>query len=661
MSSFLSPDGAHRRLQVLVAGLAVSALASLGVSTPTWAAEPSPPAAAAAAAAAVDPTNLADDVAKIKAAGAILVNPDSDMLLADDQGFVLILWRAAKEGSYVKAAALRAYTSEDTMAAYEFIVTGIFTAAADDAQVEIAAAQAKALRRSVAVTVGLDSADTALVDLDDKNFIFAVWQRTKEGSFVNAAAKAAVAAGTTQQDWTEFLTTGAAAARQLDIEKQIKDATDEEAARIRAQQLADAKKSLLQLLLLPVTQTLVDAPNRQYVLHVKDNAKGTEVKLAAQTALNAPDAEVDKALADFIFTGGAAANKRDEDAAAAKELAGYTSRTTAVRDAAKVDGQQPNLVAAANRALTTGTAPALQNFLLKGQDDAVAADRNRLATTVHTIPAQHSNLCLAVAGAGTGNGDKIIQWTCNGGTEQDWRLRARSGGRYEIRNDHSKMCMAIGAGSKENSAPVVQWPCRDATVDQSWQLTKLANGYTQLRNGNSGQCMAIGAASKENGAAVIQYPCLSGHAEQSWNIKTRTPGKRIQNKYSGLCLSNAGDLAKGATIVQTACNDTNHTEWHLNTLSNGNTEIRNDRTNLCLAIAADSKENAARAVQWTCGGVSQLEQNWKLTTISGQLEIRNANSDLCLAIGGALKTDGADSMQWTCNGKAEQRWVTLGN
>ncbi|WP_221324625.1 VCBS repeat-containing protein [Actinoplanes sp. L3-i22] len=367
----------RRAAHLLLAGLTATTVGSTVLSAPVQAAEV---ATAAAAGVVADPTNLASAEEKVKAAAAIGVNITVEMLLADDQAFVLALWRNALPGSYVQAEALRAYDNSDPQAAYQFITVGVFAAAADDAQAEIAAEHAKALRRSVLVTIGLDSSDTALVDLTDLNFIIAVWQRVEEGSFVQAAAAEAIKG--TQADWTTFLTTGAATARAADIDKQLKDATEAEAARIRAEQLAAAKKSLLQLLLLPVTQELIDAPNRQFVLSVHATAKGTEVVLAAQAALNAADADLDKALSDFIFTDGAAANTKDEQVAAAKELAAYRTRVTAIRDAAVADGWQPSLVAAANQALADNTLLGLQTFVLKGQDVARAQDDTWVATFV---------------------------------------------------------------------------------------------------------------------------------------------------------------------------------------------------------------------------------------------------------------------------------------
>jgi hypothetical protein len=357
---------------LLIAGLVTTATVSTVATAPAWSAPVS--AAAAPASTLADPTELATDEDKVEAARVLGINPGIDMLVLNDQEFVLSLWRQARAGSFVKAEALRAFDTTDSNAAYAFIKTGVFAAAADDAQAEIVAEHAKALRRSVAVTVQLDPADTELIERSDRDFIFAVWQRVEAGSHVWTAAQAAIAEGTDQEDWTAFLTTGAQVAREQDIEEEIIDKNEEQIAKLRALQLATAKRALLQLLLLPVSEEIVSAPNRQYVLHVHNNAKGTEVKLASQIALNSPDAELDKALSDFIFTGGAAANKKDEDAAAAKELAGYRTTTTAIRDAAKEDGYQPNLVVAADKALTDNTLIALQTFLLKGQEDARKLD-----------------------------------------------------------------------------------------------------------------------------------------------------------------------------------------------------------------------------------------------------------------------------------------------
>ena len=155
----LRPAGAG----LLTAALVTSMAVTTGLAQPAWAAPAAAPAAAAPSSTVAEPTEFADDIDKIEAARVLGINPGVDMLVLNDQAFVLSLWRQARDGTFVKAEALRAYDSTDSDAAYAFIKTGIFAAAADDAQAEIAAAHAKALRRSVAVIVQLDPADTALI------------------------------------------------------------------------------------------------------------------------------------------------------------------------------------------------------------------------------------------------------------------------------------------------------------------------------------------------------------------------------------------------------------------------------------------------------------------------------------------------------------------
>ncbi|MFI7596708.1 RICIN domain-containing protein [Actinoplanes sp. NPDC049681] len=641
------------KLNRLVAALA-AAMVTVFPAAPSVAA----PAAAGAAVAAVvaDPTNRATDEEKVKAAAALGISPGMDLLVLDDQQFVLAIWRAANEDTYVKAEALRAYDDSDPNSAYTYITVGIFDAADRDAQVEIAAEQAKARRRSVAVTVGLDPKDTALIEKGDRDFIFAVWQRVASGSKVSAAARDALRDGSGEADWTAFLTTGAQAAAAQDMADAIAAADAEKAARLRAEQLSTAKRALLQLLLLPVSDELANAPDRQYVLAVHAQAKGVEVRLASQAALNAPDPDLAKALSDFIFTGGAAANARDEQAAAAKELADYRAKATAIRDGARRDGQQPNLLAAADKALAANTLLALQTFLLKGQDEARALDKGLSQRTVNLVISQSSKQCLAIGGAAKESGAHAIQWPCTGGTEQDWQIYARSGGRYELRNDHSDMCLALAAPSKEKGVHVVQQPCRTASEDQYWQLSKDANGYTELRNTFSNQCLAIGGGSKEEGAHAIQWTCNASTVDQNWQIKSRVIGQQIRNVNSGMCLSNGGSKDTGAHIIQTACSDSNDAEWHLTSRPDGNVEIRSDHSNLCVSIAAGSKENGAHAIQWTCDATKK-DRQWQIMGDGAAVQLRNVNSNQCLSIGSGSKEEDAHAIQWTCDAtKKDRQW-----
>ena len=495
----MSTDRSINRARRAGAGLLVAALAATGLAAypgaPSLAAAPAVHAVVPAVLPAVvaDPTNLATDEDKVKAAAALGINPGIDLLVLNDQAFVLAMWRAPEAGANVKAEALRAYDDEDANAAYVFITAGIFAAAHDDAQAEIAAEQAKARRRSVAVTVGLDPRDTALIELSDLNFIRSVWERAEDGSHVQQAAQAAMRVDSTQVEWDAFLNTGAQVAAAQDMQDKIDKADAERAAKLRAEQLATAKRSLLQLLLLPVTEELINAPNRQYVLHVHNQATGAEVQLASQVALNAPDVELEKALSDFIFTGGAAANTRDEQVAAAKELAGYRARVEPIRDAARKDGFQPQLVAAAEQALADNTLVALQTFLLKGQDEARARDR-RLDFGAGFEPADaRPNWVDTIDSTGTGHGGMVnVGGIVTTTTKAELGVRAVAGA-------HGGATVLMYSG-KDNSATssyayAKAYSLTNATVRSTtklsyWIYPQSTTAFSQVSGSNS-TCVAV--------------------------------------------------------------------------------------------------------------------------------------------------------------------------
>jgi hypothetical protein len=487
------------------AGLLTAALVTSLMNLPGGAAQAAPKpgptsfaavAAAPGSAAALtvdEPTNLAEPEEKVKAAVAIGVNPDANMLLLNDQAFVLALWRESTPGSYVQAEALRAYTDDDPAAAYAFILTGVFTAVADDAAVEIAAESAKARRRSVAVTVGLDPKDTELIEKGDRDFIFSIWQRAEPGSHVWTAARDAVADGTGPAEWDVFLNTGAQSAAEQDLREAIDKADEEQAAKLRAEQLLTAKRALLQLLLLPVTEELVNAPNRQYVLNVHNTAKGAEVQLASQVALNAPDAELAQALSDFIFTGGAAANKRDEDAAAAKELAGYRERVIPIRDAAKHDGFAPALVAAAEKALADNTLVALQTFLIKGQDEARAQDRRLDLGSGFETADTRPNFEDAVDATGTGHGGSAgVGGIVASVTAPELGVRAQA-----VAHAGGKVLMYSGKDNSDTKSYAYQkvFSLSNATVRPTstlsyWIYPQSSASFAQVV-GNNSTCVAV--------------------------------------------------------------------------------------------------------------------------------------------------------------------------
>ncbi|WP_406065730.1 RICIN domain-containing protein [Streptomyces sp. NBC_01077] len=79
---------------------------------------------------------------------------------------------------------------------------------------------------------------------------------------------------------------------------------------------------------------------------------------------------------------------------------------------------------------------------------------------------------LEVAGFGTHDGAKVVQWPCHGGPDQRWYLERRADDTWRIRSFQSNKCLdahnsaltAPGQGS-----PLQIWTCHEGT-NQSWRL-----------------------------------------------------------------------------------------------------------------------------------------------------------------------------------------------
>jgi hypothetical protein len=142
-------------------------------------------------------------------------------------------------------------------------------------------------------------------------------------------------------------------------------------------------------------------------------------------------------------------------------------------------------------------------------------------TSGGTIVRNGSAKCLDAAAAGTANGTKIQQYTCNGTGAQDFLLSAVSGG-VKIVNTNSGRCVDISAAATANGSKIQLYDC-NGTGAQTWVAEDQGNGYSQLRNPNSNRCIDVASASNSDGATVQLYDC-NGTAAQQWKISSAASG-----------------------------------------------------------------------------------------------------------------------------------------
>jgi short repeat uncharacterized protein predicted to be involved in signal transduction len=198
------------------------------------------------------------------------------------------------------------------------------TAAAPDRATR-AAALAASLESSLedrvraAAVVGVVAPDDWLV-LNERDFVFEIWQNAQNLPEVRGAAELALVNCTTTSfvQCTVFIQSGIHDAKTRDAGNQVRDATAARAAR-------ELRQQALMVLEIPVTPELLLLPDRDFVYAIYQRATGERVRAAALAAFGATA----QAQRDFITTGVIEAREQDRIA----EIEADQARSEAERQA----------------------------------------------------------------------------------------------------------------------------------------------------------------------------------------------------------------------------------------------------------------------------------------------------------------------------------------
>ena len=131
------------------------------------------------------------------------------------------------------------------------------------------------------------------------------------------------------------------------------------------------------------------------------------------------------------------------------------------------------------------------------------------------LVARHSGKCADVRDGSTADRTPVIQWSCNGGTNQQWRFQDIGGGYAQIVARHSNKCIDVSSGSTADGARLLQWPCGSGT-NQQWQVQDAGGGFVRLVARHSGKCLEVISRSTSDGAELVQWAC-NGGTNQQWS------------------------------------------------------------------------------------------------------------------------------------------------
>lgn len=332
--------------------VATTALAAVtGAVVPATAAEH--PAKASAQAGSVGTT----PEQRIEAASKVDFDPSSEVLLLSDYDFIHVLWQKARDGgermATVRTAAEEAMLSSKPEDHVRFITTGIGEARRIDQKRERDKAEADRAARlaksQALLAVGIPSSPE-LLELSDDNFVRAIVRHPASGPEVRSAGVRALAGDAAA--WHEFIVNGAREAHKRDVDNELKEIEEQNRKEAERKRQLAARKNVAALFRVTPTEAMLGLADDNFIRELLRTApadvKGTELFAAAQkAALSSDPAEWKK----YIDTGADAAYKRDDENRRKKLAEENRQLARRIQAAAENGGVNPNLVAAAKKAL----------------------------------------------------------------------------------------------------------------------------------------------------------------------------------------------------------------------------------------------------------------------------------------------------------------------
>ncbi|MEU1448377.1 MULTISPECIES: RICIN domain-containing protein [Streptomyces] len=131
----------------------------------------------------------------------------------------------------------------------------------------------------------------------------------------------------------------------------------------------------------------------------------------------------------------------------------------------------------------------------------------------YNLIARHSGKCLDITDNSAADDAIALQYTCNGGLNQQWRLQNAGDGYVRVLAQHSGKCLDVANASTADGAFVNQYHCTTGT-NQQWRFEDHGGGYYRLVARHSGKCLDVANASTANGARLSQWTCGTGTNQQ---------------------------------------------------------------------------------------------------------------------------------------------------
>ena len=157
---------------------------------------------------------------------------------------------------------------------------------------------------------------------------------------------------------------------------------------------------------------------------------------------------------------------------------------------------------------------------------------------------KHSGLVLDIEGNNRNNGGNIIQWTKNGGNNQQFKAVRLSSGHYKLVSALHGKVMDVDNNSKDNGANVHMWD-DNGGANQQWTIDFVDGAYAYIISRNSGKSLDADDWGTVAGGNVIQWQLGTMQANQLWKFELANTGAAKPSGSTGTPVNTpttSGDL-----------------------------------------------------------------------------------------------------------------------
>lgn len=173
---------------------------------------------------------------------------------------------------------------------------------------------------------------------------------------------------------------------------------------------------------------------------------------------------------------------------------------------------------------TSGETETFNSAITKRKIQAIQAIEipQTVANGTFYLMSRTSSKVIDVPGGQNGNNTSVWQWGGTGGTNQQWKLTALSGGYYSIIGVESNRALTAADNTNGGNIQINDYT---GANNQQWQFVSLGSGYYRIVNRASGKALDLWGSSLDDGGDINQYSSHSGENQQWVLVKIKYNGQ----------------------------------------------------------------------------------------------------------------------------------------